>query len=130
MLGEEEEGAGAAAALDKDGIPGWVPDGDRRVLKGGGFKNTLTPNVVVAKDGSGKFKTINEALNAMPKSNDGRYVIQVKEGVYEEYVTITKTMVNVTLLGEGSKKSIVTGKKNFVDGLTTFKTATFSKEPS
>jgi len=127
LLGEEEEGAGAAAALDKDGIPGWVPDGDRRVLKGGGFKNTLTPNVVVAKDGSGKFKTINEALNAMPKSNDGRYVIQVKEGVYEEYVTITKTMVNVTLLGEGSKKSIVTGKKNFVDGLTTFKTATFSK---
>ena len=98
LLGEEEEGAGAAAALDKDG--------------------------------SGKFKTINEALNAMPKSNDGRYVIQVKEGVYEEYVTITKTMVNVTLLGEGSKKSIVTGKKNFVDGLTTFKTATFSEEPT
>ncbi|KAG2643610.1 pectinesterase-like [Panicum virgatum] len=128
LLGEEEEGAGAAAALDKDGIPGWVPDDDRRVLKGGGFKNTLTPNVVVAKDGSGKFKTINEALNAMPKSNDGRYVIQVKEGVYEEYVTITKTMVNVTLLGEGSKKSIVTGKKNFVDGLTTFKTATFTAQ--
>ena len=127
LLGEEE---GAGAALDEDGIPAWVPDGERRVLKGGGFKNTLTPNVVVAKDGSGKFKTINEALNAMPKSNDGRYVIQVKEGVYEEYVTITKTMVNVTLLGEGSKKSIVTGKKNFVDGLTTFKTATFSEEPT
>ncbi|KAL5677551.1 hypothetical protein ACJX0J_013682, partial [Zea mays] len=53
------------------------------------------------------------------------YVIQVKEGVYEEYVTITKTMKNVTLLGDGSKKSIVTGKKSFADGITTFKTATF-----
>jgi pectinesterase inhibitor-like protein len=74
---EEEQGAAAAAsqagpALDKDGIPEWVPDGERRVLKGGGFKNTLTPNVVVAKDGSGKFKTINEALSAMPKTYDGR----------------------------------------------------------
>jgi pectin methylesterase-like acyl-CoA thioesterase len=56
-----------------------------------------------------------------------RYVIYVKEGVYEEYVTITKNMVNVTVYGDGSKKSIVTGNKNFVDGTTTFKTATFSK---
>uniref|UniRef100_A0A804QAR2 Pectinesterase n=1 Tax=Zea mays TaxID=4577 RepID=A0A804QAR2_MAIZE len=100
----------------------------RRVLKGGGFKSTLTPNVVVAKDGSGKFKTINEALAAMPKTYDGRYVIQVKEGVYEEYVTITKTMKNVTFLGDGSKKSIVTGKKSFADGITTFKTATFTAQ--
>ncbi|WVZ65055.1 hypothetical protein U9M48_014477 [Paspalum notatum var. saurae] len=132
---EGEDGAAAAAAaaravpaLDKDGIPEWVPDGERRVLKGGGFKNTLTPNVVVAKDGSGKFKTINEALAAMPKTNKDRYVIQVKEGVYEEYVTVTKAMANVTLLGDGSKKSIVTGKKNFMDGITTFKTATFTAQ--
>jgi pectinesterase inhibitor-like protein len=77
---EEDDDADAVAvasraepALDKDGIPEWVPNGERRVLKGGGFKNTLTPDVVVAKDGSGKFKTINEALAAMPKSNNGRY---------------------------------------------------------
>ncbi|KAF0911335.1 hypothetical protein E2562_008224 [Oryza meyeriana var. granulata] len=114
--------------LAKDGIPEWVPDGDRRVLKGGGFKNNLTPNVVVAKDGSGKFKTINEALGAMPKTYSGRYVIYVKEGVYEEYVTITKKMANVTVYGDGARKSIVTGSKNFVDGLTTFKTATFTAQ--
>ncbi|KAJ1289790.1 hypothetical protein BS78_02G191500 [Paspalum vaginatum] len=129
---EGEEGGAAAAqavpALDKDGVPEWVPDGERRVLKGGGFKNTLTPNVVVAKDGSGKFKTINEALAAMPKTKEGRYVIQVKEGVYEESVTVTKAMANVTLLGDGSKKSIVTGSKNFMDGITTFKTATFTAQ--
>ncbi|KAL5206515.1 hypothetical protein ABZP36_034724 [Zizania latifolia] len=114
-------------ALGKDGIPEWVPDGDRRVLKGGGFKNNLTPNVIVAKDGSGKFKTINEALSAMPKTYSGRYVIYVKEGVYAEYLTITKAMANVTMYGDGARKSVVTGSKNFVDGFTTFKTATFSK---
>ncbi|BAF25160.1 pectinesterase/pectinesterase inhibitor [Oryza sativa Japonica Group] len=131
LAGEEDNGGGAAdphLALAEDGIPEWVPDGDRRVLKGGGFKNNLTPNVIVAKDGSGKFKTINEALAAMPKTYSGRYVIYVKEGVYAEYVTITKKMASVTMYGDGSRKSIVTGSKNFADGLTTFKTATFAAQ--
>ncbi|CAN6204536.1 unnamed protein product [Urochloa humidicola] len=123
LLGSDEP-----PAMDGDGVPEWVPEAERRVLKGGGFKNTLTPNVVVAKDGSGKFKTIGEALSAMPKNSKDRYVIQVKEGVYEEYVTVTRAMANVTLLGEGSKKSIVTGKKSFADGVTTFKTATFTAQ--
>lgn len=72
----EEEGAAprrTEPALGEDGIPEWVPESERRVLKGGGFKGEVAPNVVVAKDGSGKFKTINEALNAMPKKYDGRY---------------------------------------------------------
>ncbi|KAE8777783.1 putative pectinesterase/pectinesterase inhibitor 28 [Hordeum vulgare] len=128
----EEEGAApprrAEPVLGEDGIPEWVPESERRVLKGGGFKGEVKANVVVAKDGSGQFKTINEALNAMPKKYDGRYVIQVKEGVYEEYVTITGQMPNVTLNGDGSKKTIITGKKNFVDGTTTFKSATFTAQ--
>uniref|UniRef100_A0ACD5XLK6 Uncharacterized protein n=1 Tax=Avena sativa TaxID=4498 RepID=A0ACD5XLK6_AVESA len=125
----EDEGAAprrAEPVLGEDGIPEWVPESDRRVLKGGGFKADVKPSVVVAKDGSGKFKTINEALAAMPKTYVGRYVIQVKEGLYEEYVTITRQMPNVTMTGDGSKKTIITGKKNFIDGVTTFKTATFS----
>jgi hypothetical protein len=32
------------------------------------------------------------------------------------------------MTGDGSKKTIVTGKKNFIDGITTFKTATFCKQ--
>ncbi|KAL6859378.1 hypothetical protein ACP4OV_017637 [Aristida adscensionis] len=105
--------------------PLWVNRQDRRLLKGN-IQNKLTPNAVVAKDGSGKFKTINDALNAMPQKYTGRYVIYVKEGVYEEYVTITKVMENVTMYGDGAMKTIITGSKNFADGLTTFKTATFN----
>ncbi|KAL6647508.1 hypothetical protein ACP70R_000708 [Stipagrostis hirtigluma subsp. patula] len=99
---------------------------ERRLLKGNSVQSKLTPNAVVAKDGSGKFKTINDALNAMPKTYTGRYVIYVKEGVYEEYVTITKAMQNVTMYGDGAMKTIITGSRNFADGLTTFKTATFN----
>uniref|UniRef100_J3MTI2 Pectinesterase n=1 Tax=Oryza brachyantha TaxID=4533 RepID=J3MTI2_ORYBR len=108
-------------------VPLWVSRQQRRLLKGK-FQNKLTPNVVVAKDGSGKFKTINDALAAMPKKYTGRYVIYVKEGVYDEYVTITKKMANVTMYGDGAKKTIITGNRNFVDGRTTYKTATFSAQ--
>uniref|UniRef100_A0A0E0LVG1 Pectinesterase n=1 Tax=Oryza punctata TaxID=4537 RepID=A0A0E0LVG1_ORYPU len=110
-----------------DDVLVWVNRQERRMLKGK-FQNKLKPNVVVAKDGSGKFKTINDALAAMPKKYTGRYVIYVKEGVYEEYVTITKKMANVTMYGDGAKKTIITGNRNFVDGRTTYKTATFNAQ--
>uniref|UniRef100_A0A0E0AW36 Pectinesterase n=1 Tax=Oryza glumipatula TaxID=40148 RepID=A0A0E0AW36_9ORYZ len=110
-----------------DDVLVWVNRQERRLLKAK-FQNKLKPHVVVAKDGSGKFKTINDALAAMPRKYTGRYVIYVKEGVYEEYVTITKKMANVTMYGDGSKKTIITGNRNFVDGLTTYKTAIFNAQ--
>lgn len=54
-----------------DGFPTWMSHEDRRMLKASDVK--LTPNVTVAKDGSGKFKTINAALAAMPAKYTGRY---------------------------------------------------------
>ncbi|KAL5572276.1 hypothetical protein UlMin_021873 [Ulmus minor] len=110
--------------VDKDGLPAWIAKEDRRMLKASDEK--LTPNVTVAKDGSGDFRTINEALAAMPAKYQGRYVIYVKEGIYDETVIVTKKMVNVTLFGDGSQKSVITGSKNFVDGVRTFQTATFA----
>lgn len=108
-----------------DGLPTWVEESQRRIMKEKESK-MLKPNVVVAKDGSGNFKTITGALNAMPKKYSGRYVIYVKEGIYDESPTVTKDMPNVTIYGDGSRKTIVTGRKNFVDGTRTFQTATFA----
>ncbi|KAI4335145.1 hypothetical protein L6164_013818 [Bauhinia variegata] len=119
----EDKASSPADALGKDGLPDWMGDDQRRVLKAADDKPT--PNVTVAKDGSGQFKTISEALAAIPEKYEGRYVVYVKEGVYEETVTITKKMVNITLYGDSSQKSIITGSKNFVDGVRTFQTATF-----
>ncbi|TQD77099.1 hypothetical protein C1H46_037375 [Malus baccata] len=108
---------------DKSGFPNWMSHEDRRMLKKNDKK--LTPNVTVAKDGSGNYKTISEALEKMPQKYEGRYVIYVKEGVYDETVTVTKKMPNVTMYGDGSQKSIITGNKNFADGVRTFQTAPF-----
>ncbi|KAL3532754.1 hypothetical protein ACH5RR_006275 [Cinchona calisaya] len=111
-------------SLDEEGLPRWMNQESRRILK---TNTTLqTPNITVAKDGSGNFTTINAALAAIPAVYDGRYVIYVKEGVYDESVVVTKKMVNLTIYGDGSQKSIITGDKNFIDGVPTFLTATFS----
>ncbi|KAG6512406.1 pectinesterase-like [Zingiber officinale] len=107
-----------------DGYPSWFSNHDRRRLKEH-INRKPTPNVTVAKDGTGDFTTISEALAKMPKNYAGRYVIYIKAGVYEEQVTVTKKMADVTMYGDGSMKTIVTGSKNFIDGTRTFLTATF-----
>ncbi|KAM0072722.1 putative pectinesterase [Helianthus debilis subsp. tardiflorus] len=109
---------------DRPELPSWMTSETRRLLKADA--PSLAPNVTVAKDGSGDFATISKALEALPDSYQGRYVIYIKKGVYEENVVVTKDMVNITMYGEGSQKTIVTGNKNFADGVPTFLTATFA----
>ena len=87
----------------------------------------MKPNAVVAKDGSGQYKSIAAALAAYPKALRGRYVIYVKAGIYDEYITVTKNMKNVFMYGDGPRKTIVTGRKNNRDGITTQNTASFGQ---
>ncbi|KAF3779348.1 Pectinesterase 3 [Nymphaea thermarum] len=105
--------------------PSWFELKDRKLLSLHD-SGKVTPNAVVAKDGSGQFKEISAALAAMPADYNGRYVIYVKEGIYEEQVIVTKKMKNVLMYGDGPRKTIVTGGKNYVDGTTTYRTATFA----
>ena len=55
------------------------------------------PDAIVAKDGTGQYKTLAEAVGSIPKDFPGRYVILLKGGVYHENVEITAN--NVTLIG-------------------------------
>ncbi|OMO64112.1 Pectinesterase, catalytic [Corchorus capsularis] len=106
--------------------PEWFSASDRKLL--GRIDNSrLKPNVIVAQDGSGQFKTIGEALAAAPKNNPNRHIIYVKAGIYDEYITIDKKTINILMYGDGPRKTIVTGHKNYVDGTSTWQTATFCK---
>lgn len=60
--------------------------------------------MIVAQDGSGDFKTIQEAINQVPEDNQVRTVIEVKAGEYYEKLHIDKKMV--TLKGEPGKTTI------------------------
>ncbi|KAL1188998.1 putative pectinesterase/pectinesterase inhibitor 13 [Cardamine amara subsp. amara] len=107
-----------------DQTPSWISNEDRRMLRAVDVK-TLNPNATVAKDGSGNFTTINDALKAMPEKYEGRYIIYIKQGVYDESVIVDKKKANLTMVGDGSQKTIVTGNKSHAKKIRTFLTATF-----
>ncbi|RXH88929.1 hypothetical protein DVH24_000528 [Malus domestica] len=102
-------------------FPGWISPGDRRLLQ----DNNATAQIVVAKDGTGDFKTIQEAVDTVPKKSKNRILIHVKQGVYYENVLMDKSKWNVMMFGDGKTKTVVSGNLSFVDGTPTFSTATF-----
>ncbi|XP_061363290.1 probable pectinesterase/pectinesterase inhibitor 21 [Gastrolobium bilobum] len=111
---------GRRQLLQDSEVPSWVDH--RRFLHAVSFKHK--PNVTVALDGSGDFKSINESLQKVPENNRQPFVIYIKEGVYHEYVEVTKKMEHVVFIGDGGKKTRITGNKNFIDGINTYRTAT------
>jgi pectin methylesterase-like acyl-CoA thioesterase len=59
------------------------------------------PDVVVAKDGSGNFLTLQAAIDAAPAARTTPYRIFVKKGKYVEKVTIPSTKTFLYIIGEG-----------------------------
>ncbi|MGD7217225.1 pectinesterase family protein, partial [Ralstonia pseudosolanacearum] len=117
-------GQSSRKLLAADGYPSWLSAADRKLLAAG---NHPRPNAVVAKDGSGQYRTITAAVNAYPKNNRGKYVIYVKAGIYDEFVEIPKKMTNVYMYGDGHDKTIIRGSKNFkLKGIPTMQTASFA----
>lgn len=99
-----------------DEVPNWL---DRKLLA-----HKIKPHIVVAKDGSGKYKTINEAWKDIPKNSNKTFVIHIKKGVYKEKVKINGTYTNLMWVGDGPTKTRITGNLNFIDGTPTYHTAT------
>ncbi|WP_340111372.1 pectinesterase family protein [Maribellus mangrovi] len=62
---------------------------------------------VVAKDGSGDFITVQEAIDAVPDFRKNRTVIFIKEGTYKEKLVLAASKTNVTFLGENLDKTIL-----------------------
>lgn len=106
-------------------FPPWLELHSRRLLA---RRNIIRANAVVAKDGSGKFKTIAQALAMVPQNNKRKFVIHIKQGVYKEKVEVTKKMLNVMFVGDGPTKTIITGDIAFLpDRIGTYRTATVGK---
>lgn len=59
------------------------------------------PDIVVAKDGSGDFFTVQEAINAVPDFRKNvRTTIIIRKGVYKEKLIVPACKINVSLIGE------------------------------
>nr|GLL31973.1 pectinesterase-like [Ipomoea trifida] len=112
-----------AAAVDSTGeFPKFVDAPTRRLLTAP--PSSIKPDMVVSKDGSGKFNSINAALATIPPKSNRTVIILIKAGVYSEYVVVPRKVNNVVFMGEGPGKTVITGNKNFIDGVGTYKTAT------
>lgn len=115
-----------ATQKESSKFPKWMTDGDKALLakKPAG----MHVDAVVALDGSGHYRSISEAIYAAPSYSNRRYIIYVKKGVYRENVDMKKKKTNIMLIGDGIGATVVTGNRNFMQGWTTFRTATVGKK--
>lgn len=82
-------------------ITAWL----ERTLSGGAAAQAeapaIKPDLTVAPDGTGDFRTVQEAVNSIPRDNHERVIVLVKDGVYREKVRIDPACV--TLRGQSRK---------------------------
>ncbi|GAA0691853.1 hypothetical protein GCM10010193_53010 [Kitasatospora atroaurantiaca] len=72
-----------------------------------GTATTATPaatTLTVAGDGSGQYRTVQAAVDAVPANNTSRVVISVKPGTYRETVKIPSNKPHITLQGSGGSR--------------------------
>ena len=64
-------------------------------------------DAVVAADGTGNYTSVQAAINAAPSGRIAPWLIFVKNGQYEELVTIPKNKPFIHLIGQDKEKTII-----------------------
>ncbi|XP_044468680.1 pectinesterase 31 [Mangifera indica] len=64
--------------------------------------------MTVAQDGSGDYKTVQEAIDMVPLGNKCRTIIRVSPGIYNQPVYVPKTKNFITLAGLSPESTILT----------------------
>jgi pectinesterase len=62
---------------------------------------------VVAADGTGNYRTVQAALNAVPEGNSKPVTIHVKKGIYQEVIIVDATKNFVSLVGDDATNTII-----------------------
>ncbi|XP_006289196.2 probable pectinesterase/pectinesterase inhibitor 39 [Capsella rubella] len=102
--------------------PSWVSELDQRVLQAPVQETSF--NLSVAKDGTGNFTTISDAVYAAPNSSETRFIIYIKGGEYIENVELRKKKTMIMFVGDGIGITVIKANRSRVDGWSTFQTAT------
>ncbi|KAF7137381.1 hypothetical protein RHSIM_Rhsim07G0185500 [Rhododendron simsii] len=127
-----DTGSWTSPQTERDGV--WEHmdgSGDARALESnGGFPSGLTVNATVCRSGSSggscDYATVQDAVDAAPSNEtERRFVIRIKEGVYNETVRVPLEKKNVVFLGDGMGKTVISGSLNVGQpGMTTYDSAT------
>ena len=93
--------------------------------------------LVVARDGTGAFRNIDDAIEVCRAFMDYHKVIYVKKGIYKEKLVIPSWLTNIEICGEDADESVITWDdhaniktKERPNGIGTFRAYTLKIEGS
>ena len=93
--------------------------------------------LVVARDGTGEFRNIDDALEVCRAFMDYHKVIFVKKGIYKEKLVIPSWLTNIEICGEDAENTVITWDDHAniktterPNGMGTFRTYTLKVEGS
>lgn len=87
--------------------------------------------IVVSRDGTGNFRTLQEAIESAWAFMDYTVTIYVKNGVYKEKVIVPSWVENIDIIGEDRDKTIITYDDHAnINKMGTFRTYTVKVEGS
>src|SRR5205814_8693387 len=67
---------------------------------------------VVAADGTGRFRTVQAAIDAAPANSASPLTIRIRPGKYAEQVTVPREKLHVALVGEDAARTVLTYSLN------------------
>ena len=89
------------------------------------WKDTL----VVARDGTGDYRTLTEAMEGIRAFMDYKVTVLIKNGLYKEKVVVPSWLQNVDFVGEDAEKTIITYDDHAnINKIGTFRTYTLKVE--
>ena len=69
-------------------------------------------HAIVAADGSGDYRTVNDAITAAPTGLTSPWRILVKSGDYDEHIVIPADKPYIHLIGQGKNSTAIRHKLN------------------
>ena len=85
--------------------------------------------IVVARDGTGDYRTLTEAMEGIRAFMDYKVTVLVKKGVYKEKVVLPSWLENVDFIGENVENTIITYDDHAnINKMGTFRTYTLKVE--
>ena len=85
--------------------------------------------IVVARDGTGDFRTVEEAIEVCRAFMDYHKVIYIKKGTYKEKLIIPSWLQNIELCGEDAETTVITYDDHAnINKMGTFRTYTLKVE--
>lgn len=101
------------------------------VVVSGTWAQERRDTLVVSRDGTGDFRTLQEAVESARAFMDYTVTIYVRNGVYKEKVIVPSWVENIDIIGEDRDKTIITYDDHAnINKMGTFRTYTVKVEGS